>query len=189
MLDWGLETGWAKHCIFGLRREWLHFYLSNRQNWQENTSLGNRQVESLVTWLKTCGIEDSQGRLTYLGQQFVDKGTDLLELWELLWVNVVFNFPTARWYIHLGTGSWTTTELRTHLKMLVSRLADRTVNNAIMELIGTLEHTPIGDELGQGCVTSGRPRCVTRREVEPCEAAIIHSIGRLYLQQERLRLY
>lgn len=185
MINWENETGWARHSHFGLRREWLELYLADREGWRRNACLGNRQVESLANWLKTCGIEDSKRRLTFLGQQFADKGTDRLELWELLWVNVVFNFPTARWYVHLGLGSWTTTELRSSLKKSVPRLADWTVSNAIMELAGILERTPVGSELGQGRVTADRPRCITRCGIEPCDAAIVHSLGRLYLQQQR----
>lgn len=188
MFNWNCETGWARHNIFGLRREWLDLYLADRQGWRDRSILGNRQVDALETWLKTAGLEDSRGRLTPLGKQFAARGTACRSLWELLWVNVVFNFPTARWYVHLGQGAWTTTELKSLLRATVPRLAERTASNAIMELAGLLERTPVGDELGQGHVTGGRPRRLTRRGVNPCDAAIVHALGRLYFQQGKTRL-
>ncbi|RJX19216.1 MAG: hypothetical protein C4570_05555 [Ammonifex sp.] len=188
MFDWSCDTGWARHSIFGLRREWLDLYLGDRRGWHSRQVLGNRQVTSLEAWLKTAGIEDSSGRLTPLGEQFVAKGTGDRSLWELLWVNVVFTFPTARWYVHLGQGKWATTELKSLLRTAVPRLAERTASNAIMELAGLLERTPVGNELGQGQVTAGRPRRLVRRGGEPCDAAIVHALGRLFIKQSRTNL-
>ncbi|HHV76576.1 MAG TPA: hypothetical protein GXX39_04280 [Syntrophothermus lipocalidus] len=188
MIDWHQETGWARHSTFGLRREWVNLYLSDLQKWKDSGGLGNRQVESMATWLRTCGIEDAGGGLTFLGRLFVRGGTAMPELWQLVWVNAAFNWPTARWYVHLGNGEWTTKELKTILRDTIPRLTARTLENAILELVGTLERTPIGDELGQGLVTPTRPRRVTRRGIVPVDAAIVDSIGRLYLQQKRARL-
>ena len=128
------------------------------------------------------------GKLTPLGEQFIARGTDCASLWELLWVNVVFNFPTARWYAHLGQGEWTTKELKSLLRETVPRLAERTVSNAITELAGLMERTPVGDELGQGYVVGKRPRRLIRRGGKPCNAAIAHALVRLYLQQSQRRL-
>lgn len=188
MFNWSCETGWARHSIFGLRREWLDIYFNDREGWYNHSNLGNRQVQSLKRWLKTAGIEDNSGRLTSLGEQFVLRGTGCLSLWQLLWVNVVFNFPTARWYVHLGKSEWTTTELKSQLQATVPRLSERTASNAIMELVGLLERTPVGDELGQGQVTGERPRCVVRRGAEPCDAAVVFTLGWLYLSQGQTRL-
>lgn len=188
MYDWGSETGWARHNIFGLRREWLDMVLSVPQEWSRRTVLGNRQVESLKVWLRTCGIKDRSGELTRLGKQFVSRGSSDLPLWELLWVNVVFSFPTAHWYVTLEKDEWTTTGLIESLQATVPRLANRTVSNAIMELAGLLEQTPVGTELGQGQVLGGRPRKIVRVGSKPCDVAIVHSMGRLYLKQGQTRL-
>ena len=188
VIDWQQETGWAKHSTFGLRDEWVNLYLSDPLNWKSSGGLGNRQVESMANWLKTCGMEDAGGGMTFLGRLFMQQGTAATELWQLAWVNAVFNWPTARWYVYLGNGEWTIKELRTILKSTMPRLSERTLDNAVLELVGTLERTPIGDELGQGLVTPTRPRRVTRRGAVPTNAAIVHSIGRLYLQQKRARL-
>ncbi|TDA65830.1 MAG: hypothetical protein D9V47_12055 [Clostridia bacterium] len=188
MLDWGYERGWSRHQRFGLRQEWLDLYLSDRRGWRHRSILGNRQIDSLAAWLKTAGIEDGSAHLTPLGEQFAARGTACRPLWELLWVNVVFAFPTACWYAHLGPGAWTTTELKALLRQAVPRLAEWTAANAIMELAGLLERTPIGNELGQGQVSGERPRRLVRRGGQPGDAALIHALGRLYLQQGRTRL-
>lgn len=188
MISWHYRTGWVRHNAFGLRREWLDLYFADRLGWRNSSKLGNRQVESLDAWLKTAGIEDENGHLTSLGERFAAEGTASLYLWELLWVNVIFNFPTAHWYVHLGNGDWTTTELKAQLRAAVPRLAERTASNAIMELAGLLERTPVGGELGQGHVQRGRPRRFIRRGIEPCDVALIHALGRLYLQYDKTRL-
>ena len=182
------EKGWSRHQHFGLRKEWLELYFSDRKSWRQNSILGNRQVDSFATWLKTAGIEDKKGNLTALGMEFLRRGVNDLSLWELLWVNVVFSFPTARWYAHLGMGTWTTTDLCVMLGRSVPRLAERTVINAVMELAGLLERTPVGSELGQGRVSGDRPRRIERIGKEPGDAAIILALGKLYLQQDRTRL-
>jgi len=187
---WSSEKGWARHSTFGLSYEWLSMYLNDPKGWRNHCLLGNKQIESLNSWLKTTGLEERHGHLTSFGQHFIDKGIDFYPLWEILWTNVVFNFTTARWYAHLGCGEWTTKELKMLLKTEVSRLADRTVSNAVIELTSFLERTPVGYELGQGSVTESRPRSIKRLGLAaPCDAAIVHALRRLYLQQGQRKLF
>ena len=188
MYNWTVKTGWARHSIFGLRHKWLDQVLMDPEGWHNHTVLGNRQVDSLKMWLKTCAIKDQSGYLTPLGKEFISRGSSYLPLWELLWVNVVFNFSTACWYISLEGKEWETTVLINLLQVAVPRLARRTISNAIMELAGLLEKTPIGTELGQGQVFKGRPRVIVRTGHNPSDAAILHSINLLFQQQHRKRL-
>jgi hypothetical protein len=182
------ETGWARHSIFGLRQEWLDLYLADKKGWSQMGLLGNRQVESLAVWLKTAGLVDKSGQTTWLDSLFTVHGTDNIKLWQLLWVNVVFNFPTAAWYVRLGLGEWNTYQLRSLLLNNVPNFSERTVSNAVLELVGLLERTPVGRELGQGEVSGGRPRRVARRGAVPTDAAIMMAIGRLYLKEQRRHL-
>lgn len=188
MHNWSRGTGWARHNIFGLRHNWLDQVLQDPEGWPFDTTLGNRQVDSLKVWLRTCGIKDKAGQLTFLGREFIYRGSGHLPLWELLWVNVVFNFPTARWYILLEDNRWTTTRLRELLLVTIPHYADRTISNAIMELAGLLERTPVGTELGQGKVERGRPRQIVRVGHNPGDAAIWYSLIRLFQQKEKERL-
>lgn len=188
MTNWSKQTGWAKHSIFGLRKEWLDHYISCPDTWQIG-SLGNRQVDSLAMWLKTAGIVDSSGSLTRFGRQFRSAGTNCTSFWEVLWGNVVFSFPTAHWYVRLGLGTWTTKGLRILLERSVPRLAQRTVSNAIMELVGLLERTPVGTQLGQGQVTRDKPRKVTRVGNDPSDIAIAQCVLNLHAQQGKRELH
>lgn len=172
--------GWKRHQGFGLRREWLQLYLEKGSSLETAGVLGNRQVESLRAWLRTAGLEDRAGRKTQLGLRFAQAGLADPVLWELLWTNVVFNWPTAAWYVReLGLGTWTTSELGQALQRHVT-LAPRTVGNAIQELVGLLERTPVGTELGQGVVGISRPRRVERRGYPwPSTEAVVHALRRL----------
>lgn len=163
--------GWSRHQHFGLREEWLALVLADPEGWAEQGGLGNRQVQGLRVWLKTTGLLDAQRRPTQLWQRFAEHGVHDLDAWAMLWGNVVHNFPTAAWYVLLPTSDapWTTTRL---VHMLAERgLAEATRRNAILELAGLLERTPVGRELGQGMVEPGRPRRIHRPGMEHPPAA------------------
>jgi len=183
-------SGWSRHQHFGLRKEWIQLYLENGRDWEKRGKLGNRQVQSLKVWLKTAGLLDRRGNETFLCDSFRKSGIVELFPWEILWVNVVFEFPTASWYVHrLGAGNWTTTEIRTLLNSDYPHLAQWTVSNAVMELVGLLERTPVGNELRQGEVSSGRPRDVRRTGLAfPSEGAVLLSLCRLFVQEKREHL-
>jgi hypothetical protein len=184
------RTGWKKHETFGLRKEWVHVYLSSPRSWFESSELGNRQVQSLQAWIRTSGFIDAHGHETDLYRMFQEKGTEYRLAWEILWVNVVFNWPTARWYISsVDKGMWTTTELVNMLCKAAPQLAKRTVQDAILELVGLLQHTPVGSELGQGEVSSSRPREIKRRGLpDPSWEAIYQAFSRLLEEEGRKQL-
>jgi len=182
--------GWARHQQFGLRQEWLELYLDRPHEWETTGALGNRQVQALKVWLKTAGLVDKAGRETFLASLFRAQGLEAMLPWELVWVNVVFNFPTAAWYVTgPGPGEWTTGELIELLLRDVPRLAKRTACNAVMELVGLLERTPVGRRFNQGAVLPGRPRRVQRLGHNyPAAAAIIYATCRLFARERRERL-
>ncbi len=182
--------GWAAHSTFGLRQEWLALCLAEPQTWPQSQTLGNRQVESLRVWLKTAGLIDRNGRKTALWELFQQKGIASLLGWQILWINVTFNFPTARWYVTaFPSGTWRVDELNIALQQSVPRLASRTIHNAILELVGLLERTPVGKELGQGIVTPGRPRRVTRVGYpHPDWEAVAWALERLFREEGRQTL-
>ncbi len=157
------RSGWAAHSTFGLRKEWLALFLAQPETWQTAGILGNKQIESLRVWLKTAGLVNHQGQRTALWHLFQEEGLESLLGWQILWIYVCFNFPTARWYVcNFPSGTWKIEELTSALQKEVPNLSPRTVYNAVIELVGLLERTPVGKELGQGIVEPGRPRRVTR---------------------------
>jgi len=108
----------------------------------------------------------------------------------MLWVNVVFNFPTARWYVtELGLDSWTVRELASLLQQVMPNLAFRTIYNAMLELVGLLGRTPVGRELGQGVVSLGQPRTVQRvGHPSPSREAVAFALQRLFREEGRAEL-
>lgn len=108
-------------------------------------------------------MQDPQGKETFLSALFHRNGIESLFAWELLWTEVVFNFAVTEWYVReLGTGCWTTTEMKDLLHMNYPHLALRTAGNAIVELASFLERTPVGGDLRQGKVSSLKPRNIER---------------------------
>jgi len=183
-------SGWSKHSTFGLRTEWLQLYLLHPTAWTKKNYLGNRQLESLNSWLKTAGLKDKQGRETHLTCIFNQMGVKELLPWEILWVNVVFNFATATWYVErLKLGEWTSTEMRDLLFHDCSHLATRTVRNAINELVSFLERTPVGKGINQGIVLPSRPRRVQRTGyASPSSEAIFFATNRLFEKEQRKQI-
>ena len=180
-------SGWAAHCTFGLRREWLGLVLREPSLWATVGGLGPRQVQSLARWLQTAGLYDRQRETTPLYHLFEVTWPEAELAWQLLWVNVTFVFPTARWYVQrMGLGEWDTAQLRASLQSSIPRLAARTVANAMLELVGLLERTAVGDQFGQGRVFPGRPRRVQREGLlDIARPALLHSARQLFLAKRR----
>lgn len=183
--------GFKKHQTFGLRREWLRLWLAYPDRWEEEGGLGPRQVEALRTWLKTAGLVGKDGRRTPLAERFQTFGLDDLVAWKTLWVNVVFNFATARWYVlKMGCGSWAVSELVTRLVSDFPTRARRTLQNGIQELVGLLEHTPVGTELNQGRVErKGRWRTVSRKPYPYPSLEAVKRASHLLLAEEGRRIF
>ena len=182
MPDWVRLKGWARHSMFGLRAVWLEEYLRDPSS--PARLLGNRQVDSLEAWLRTGGLCYREGEPTLLASRFAASGVEDMCLWEMLWVNVVFSFPTARWYVSQGNGEFTLADLRRNLSLDVPRISDRTVYNAIEELAGLLDRTPVGDRLCQGKIVSRRPRHICRTGIEPNDEALRLSMVNLLSEIE-----
>ena len=188
--SWSLVQGWARHQHFGLRQEWLALYLRCPSDWRQVGGLGNRQVQSLEVWLRTVGLHDRPGHETALCQELRRQGLASPRPWQRLWTNAVLNWPTADWYVsECAYGEWTSSELKGRLLASVPRLAERTASNAIMELVGLLERTPIGKELKQGEVIRARLRLVRRIGLaDPGPEAILYAAGALFARERRCRL-
>lgn len=180
-------TGWAPFNTFGLREDWVALYLREPAQWQDRGGLGSRQVESLARWLRIGGLVDSAGRETPLCRLFRNTWPAEALAWQLLWVNVVFAFPTATWYaLVAGTGQWTTVQLSSMLCQAVPRLAPRTAHNGILELVGLLERTPVGRALRQGDVQSSRPRSVRRDGLKnPSRTALLYAAQQILLRERK----
>lgn len=187
---WMKGMRWSPHRTFGLRVEWVRLYLDRPDDWQQQNSLGPRQIDAFRSWLVTSGLAQGCTASHSLYRLFLDTWPSALLAWQILWTNCVSAFDTATWYVHeMGLGSWESTFLAACLARRVSSIAPRTAYDAILELVGLLERTPVGTELGQGIVEATRPRRVRRVGLaEPHPAALAHAARLLFLKEDRCRL-
>ena len=145
----------------------------------------------LVAWQKTAGLVDEGGRLSRLGELFKATWPDATLAWQLLWVNTVFRFATAAWYVHtVGAGHSCTVP-----EMVARPMSDRcgtprkSAHAAVYELVGLVQLTPIGTELWQGRVLPTRPRAVQRAGLDrPERAALAYAAQQLFLLEARTYL-
>lgn len=187
MMEYSKFKGWQKFRCFGLKKEWLEAYFNSGLDLQFESSLGNRQLEAFKSWLKAAEILDEKGNVTQLGKIFYKLGVDNYLIWEFVWVNIVFNFPTAYWYTQIEGKSWTVAELKEIMHRDVSNLASRTIVNAINELVGTFKYTPIGKDLKQGEISYGGSRkiIVTRGKYIPHRYTIIYNLLKIMKNEKR----
>ena len=147
----------SKYQTFGLRNEWLVNFINYPDNWFENNrlGLGNRQIESMIAWLKDCDLLDDKKRLTLL----TDIAKKLLQkdekvLWSIIWVNLFYNVKLIEWYSNeIDWGSSFST------KELVEMIVDynpinkaKTTSNAINSLINMFACSALGDKLQIGII-------------------------------------
>lgn len=178
------ESRLTPHCHFGLHEEWLKLYLAYPNDWRNRGLLGNRQVDSLRAWLKTGGLHDKRGNETSLAARFHSEGTANLLLWELLWVNIVFSFNTAAWFVYQGNGIYTSSELCLMLSVDAPHFLPRSIHSGILELVGLLEFTPIGAPLNQGRVTRKGKRSIERHGLSsPTPEALNLSLELLFQRE------
>ncbi|RKY24746.1 MAG: phosphoadenosine phosphosulfate reductase [Planctomycetota bacterium] len=135
--------GLDRYKGFGLRSEWLKEFFKDPQGVWESDTLGNRQKEALVAWLREAEIMDKNRRLTPTGTVLQVWGTENPATWWVIIVNLARNSPVIRWFLtNVGWGE------NLVKKQLVERMGDsmkeRTRENAVNALMGLFEKTPLG---------------------------------------------
>lgn len=156
----------SKFQNFGLRRDWLIFFLHNLNDWFVKTNLGNRQVESLKTWLRESELIDKNNKPTAIAKllsEIINKHE--LLVWKIILVNLYYNVNLIKWY--LNTLEWGTSisgkDLALKLLKDDSNAKEKTAKNAISSLFNLFDCSPIGYELKIGVVEKrGRERYVKK---------------------------
>ena len=153
---------------FGLRKEWIYEFFENRTDFLENSSLGNRQVESLKQYLKHIELIDKRGRLTegfnILSELYKKEGINSLNLWSILWINLYFNSLLFSWYGILPLGEYKRNDIIKRMEDDYGRTSKIYLGNGYLALAGTFERTPIGKDLRIGIVKKeGRSRIIEKR--------------------------
>ncbi|MBO8152009.1 MAG: phosphoadenosine phosphosulfate reductase family protein [Candidatus Marinimicrobia bacterium] len=155
----------SKFQNFGLRRDWLIFFLRNSNDWFSKTNLGNRQIESLKTWLRESELLDKNNRPAAIAKLLSELISNELLIWEIVWINLYYNVNLIKWY--LNTFDWGTSisgkDLVIKLVEDDSNAKEKTAKNAISSLFNLFDCSPIGCELKIGVVEkNGRDRYIKK---------------------------
>lgn len=142
------KSGIDRYNTFGLREDWIDLYFSNPEGYWDNNGLGTKQIPAMKNWLKDAEIIDAKYQITKLGKLLSEIYVDRQQLvWEIIWINIVYNSFIARWYSIRVRSNMTFT--KSLLKEMIQEefpnfYSDRTVKNAIDALIRTFKESPIG---------------------------------------------
>lgn len=142
---------------FGLREEWLDYYMSNHDDYFQTTNHGlnvKEQLPSFVKWLVQAEIlSDTKKReITPFGKLLIEIYENNPSLvWQIIWINLTYNSPIAHWYSqNVSFGSnFTDADLREGVKNDYSSDSTTTIKNVVYALTRTFKESPIGEELGQ----------------------------------------
>lgn len=148
---------------FGLREEWLEFFMMNPYDYFENEDHGlnvKEQLPNFTKWLIQAGILDDakKKQLTALGKVLASIYQDNPSLvWEIIWINLTYNAPIARWYSQNVPfyKEFTEQELRAMVKLDYPDTSDTSIKNIVYALMRTFKESPIGADLCQ-CIPTGK---------------------------------
>lgn len=138
-----------KYKNFGLKTEWLEMYFTEKNNfWNINHGLNpNYQVPALKSWLKDASIIDEKNNITPIGELLSVVQIDFYNLpWEIVWINLSYNSFIVNWFVNnVKNGeNYNSKYLEDLLKNQYSDYKDKTVHNAVYQLLRTLKESPIG---------------------------------------------
>lgn len=172
----GIAT--SKYQTFGMRRDWLLSFLRGADDWLENNNLGNRQKESLKSWLKDADLLSENNTPTGFAKSLrnIVSFNELL-VWETIWTNLYYNANLIRWYI--DSIVWgevlSSKELVEKIVQTDPNSKERTIQNSISSLFNLFDDSLLGKELKIGIIEKrGRERVVKKfgtDEIDPLAVA------------------
>lgn len=144
-----------KYEAFGLRKEWLYDFLNRGDSFFLSNSLGPRQIQAFIYYLRDSELIDRNKSITplfyILRAIYFKDGAKSQILWGVIWINLCFNSALYAW--------WTTLQPRNYLREeLLNELAfsygkhNRSILDGFSSIRETLVKSPIGDLLGQGVI-------------------------------------
>ncbi|MBW2003211.1 MAG: phosphoadenosine phosphosulfate reductase family protein [Deltaproteobacteria bacterium] len=183
----------SKYQNFGMRRAWLVDFLNRLENWFEKNNLGNRQIESMVAWLKDCELLNGHKvptETSLILKEIIRSNEKLV--WEIIWTNFFYNIKFIEWYV--SNLAWNTVNSS---KELIERIIDfdernkpKTSSNSISSLLNMFDTSPLGKELKIGFIEKRRNVRYVRKigtdEIHPM--AIAYSLYRFAEDKKRYDL-
>ncbi|OIQ08637.1 phosphoadenosine phosphosulfate reductase [Moorella thermoacetica] len=181
---------------FGLQESWLAEFFRSPQDWVSRNSLGNRQFDAMLLWLKhaeliTSGSNKRSLAVTNLGEKLARRGAGDLVTWAVIWTNLARNSTPVHWYLTAVPWGATMTKAEWVAKMGETYSQSETTRwNAMTALFGLLTKTPLGKGLGLGEEVEPGKRTggalYKRGWPDPDPAAILYA---LYRYAERTGRY
>ena len=174
-----------RYSGFGLRKEWMNYYLSNGDDW-DWSELGAPKVSGMKRWLQDSEFWDRKTKTpSELGKLFqkLNDPNDLF-MWSVLWNNLGFieNSPLIRWYmLYLEPGEYQKEDL---IRLLSEYRGgdepNRTDVNAITALINLFENSPMGSDLKFGIgIKYGKKKYINKGCSENVpDLAVLYSVYR-----------
>ena len=140
---------------FGLKEEWLDLYMSDPEYFFKDESNGlnkKEQEPNFAKWIAQAGIIDdanpAQRNLTNLGCLLRNAYQDNPDfVWEVIWINLTYNAPIAKWYKENVTwdSAFTQVDIAEQVKMDYPDTAAKSIGNIVYALFRTFRESPIGE--------------------------------------------
>ena len=180
---------------FGLREEWLDYFMVNHEDFFNSDDHGlntKEQLPSFTKWLIHAEILDDakNKKLTELGKLLVEIYADNPTLvWEIIWINLTYSSPIATWFAQSVPFLRTTqdAELKAMVKNDYPDTSDTTVKNIVYAMLRTLKESPIGEELYQ-YTPDDKQSFVRRPAQDLSREAIAYSLYRYGATNDRKEL-
>ena len=150
--------GFGRYLRFGVKKEWLISFLNEKNNWFTNNNLGNKQVESMLSWLRDAELLEIKGEnktITELANILsgIYLNNEIL-VWEIIWINFYYNSNLVKWYIeNINYGeNYTSNELIQLVLQKDENIRESTVSSGINSLVSLLENSLLGNEMKLGVI-------------------------------------
>lgn len=145
------KTGIDRYNTFGLKEEWVDMFFSDYENFWDNHGMGTKQIPAFKNWLKEADVLTPKNELTPLGSLLTKIYMNNRTLvWEILWINLCYNSFIVAWFSRNTKANDTFN--KGHLREMIQNeyedaYGNRTIDNALSALFGTINKSPIGCDL------------------------------------------
>lgn len=138
---------------FGMSGQWVDYFMHSVDTYFSDNSHGlhpKEQLPNFVKWLVQAGILDgTQTRnVTHMGKLLSDTYIDMpCECWQIIWINLSYNAPIARWYkenVEWGF-FFTQSDIQELVRNDYPSDSPTTIKNIIYALFRTFRESPIGE--------------------------------------------
>ena len=184
--------GFGRYQTFGMRSTWLEDYIVKGDNWLPSNDLGNRQLESMLQWLKDTELIDIKRKKT---NEFYTKMKKIFEInkslfYQIIWVNLFYNSSVVKWY--LQNIKW---NISISIDELVNTIIsydvkERTARSGISSFANMLDNVSYFQEFKLGIINKQeRHRYIEKigtDDIHPI--AILYSIYRYAIAKNRYKL-